>query len=430
MSIVILLLLILLNAYFSLAEIGLVAVTQGQLTTEMNRGNLRAAKALQLIRNPEEFLSVVQVGITLLGILEGIYGGKMVGEMLSPVLQKIPGVTAAAAEAGGMLIGIGAITYLTIVVGELLPKSVALQIPLKVAVWVAPTLLFFAKLAFPFVKLLTYSTRFLLEKLKIQKPEQAKITESDIKKMLSVAFHQGLLNKEELFIHQNVFFFDQMTASRIMKPASITRTLSTAYILSQVIEYIKMRPYSNFPVYNDQNAIVGVINTKELLLNADKDWHLLIRPASLLSPSMKAGDIFLKFRVSEHDFGVVLNDEKTFLGIVTMQDIMEGVFGDLPERDNYEKYFYKQSDGSWIAYGFVHLQRIRRVLSLEWMREYESGLMTVSELLVSELHHEPQAGERLSLHNLVFTVLEATPREVGKVKIEIQSADPVTIKLE
>ena len=421
MSIVIILILILLNGYFSLAEIGLVAVKEGQLNAEIRKGNRQAAKVLKLVRDPATFLSVVQVGITIVGIVEGIYGGQLVGEMLSPVLQKIPGVTPAMSQTGALVIGIGLITYLTIVLGELLPKSIALQIPLRVAIGVAPSLLFFSRLAFPFVKLLTYSTRFLLEKLHIHTQEKEKITESDLKKMLSLALNQGVLNKDEYLLHQNVFTFDHLTASRIMKPAAITRTVQYENTRAELIEYIKPRPYSHFPVRDNEMKIIGLINTKEILLNSERDWHSLIRPACNILPSIKASDIFMKFSTSDHDFGTVVNEQGDFIGIVTMQDIMEGVFGDLPERETFEKFFYEQPDGSWIAYGFIHLQRIRRMLSLEWMREYESLYITVAELLAGELRHWPAKGERITIRNLTFIVEELSPQEIGMVRIELTS---------
>jgi putative hemolysin len=416
MIILVILLLILLNFYFSLAEIALIAVKQGQLTEEAEKGNKKAKKALQLSGDPEAFLSAVQVGITLLGILEGIYGGEMVASKLDPFLVKHFGWSHALAHIVSTISGIGLITYLTIVIGELLPKSIALQLPLKVSILVAPSLLLFSRIAFPFVKLLTISTRFLLDKLHIHKQENEKISENDLRKMLSTAYNQGILDKDELVLHENIFSYSALTAKRIMKPAKIVISIPYESTRDAVMEIIRTKPYSHFPVKKTDGSISGILSTKNFALNTETHWHTLIRPFCQLTPEMDATAIFLHFKKTNNDFGLVMKSNH-FLGIVAMQDIMEGVFGDMPEREDYRDYFYKESDNTWIAEGFIHLQRIKRELSLDWMRAYENKYVTITELLEGELGHWPQKGEQLTIENLIFNVEESEQYEIGKVLI-------------
>ncbi|MFF5383278.1 hemolysin family protein [Pedobacter suwonensis] len=419
MVIFIISILILLNAYFSLAEIALIAVKKGQLEDEAQKGNKGAQQALDLIKDPEAFLSAVQVGITLLGIIEGIYGGELVANMLKPFLVKYTGLSATMAHAISLFLGIGLITYLTIVIGELLPKSIALQVPLKISVSIAPSLAIFSKIAFPFIKLLTLSTRFLLNILSIRKPENEKITESDIKSMLSMAHKQGTLEKDELFLHENIFVYNDLTAERIMKPIKIVSLINFESSRAVVAEQIKKRPYSYFPIKeNNTGLIKGVLSTKDFFINPQEDWHALIQQPCRLSPNMDTGDIFQHFKKANADFGMVTEDGTHFLGIVTMQDIMESVFGDMPEREDYRSYFYQLDNKTWMAEGFIHLQRIRRELSLDWIRAYETKYVTVAELLEGELHGDLYNGASLELHNLVFTVEQVSEKEVGKVKIQ------------
>ena len=209
MTILIIFLLIALNGYFSLAEIALVSVKKSRLTDEVNKGNKSAQKVLDLIEDPEEFLSAVQVGITLLGILEGIYGGSLVAELIEALIARHSKLSSSVIHIFSLVSGISLITYLTIVFGELLPKSIALQVPLKASIAVASSLIIFSRIAFPFVKILTISTRFLLNILSIHTMENEKITESDLKKMLSTAYKQGVLDKDEFLLHENIFAFNK-----------------------------------------------------------------------------------------------------------------------------------------------------------------------------------------------------------------------------
>jgi putative hemolysin len=421
MTILIILLLIALNGYFSLAEIALVTVKKSQLSEEANKGNKSAQRALELKKDPEEFLSAVQVGITLLGILEGIYGGNLVAQLIEPLIARHSKLSPQVIHVFSLIGGIGLITYLSIVFGELLPKSIALQVPLKASIAVASSLVIFSRIAFPFVKFLTISTRFLLKIFSIDKLENEKITESDLKRILSTAYQQGVLDKDEFLLHENIFTFNKLTAARIMKPAKVILTISYDFTRQEVEDKIKERPYSYFPVYKKElHHIVGAINTKEFFINAGKEWQTLMHRNCFLPPEMEAYDIFLQFKNQNHDFGIVINSNRVFVGIVAMQDIMEGIFGDIPEREDYASYFYKQSDKTWVAEGFIHLQRITRTFSLDWMQPYEEKYINITELLKGELHHLPAKGEKLSLHNLTFIVQESDAEEVGKVIIQLQ----------
>jgi len=420
MIILVILILILLNAYFSLAEIALIAVKEHELQKEIDSGNIAAQKVNVLIKDPESFLSVVQVGITLLGIIEGIYGGKFVAEMIDPFVSRHLNLSPTMLRVITTCFGIGLITYLTIIIGELLPKSIALQNPLKISLWVAPSLVLFSNIAFPFVKLLTLNTRFLLNLLNIHKGENQKITESDLKNMLSTAYRQGILEEEELVLHQNIFTYDELIAERIMKPAIIVEVLSYHATRAEVTDIIKRKPYSHFPVLDEKaGKIIGVLAIKDFFLEINIPWQNLIRPPFIIIPGTLVKDIFLVFKEKNHDFGLVMKKQTGFLGIITMQDVMEGIFGDMPEREDYHKYFYKLNDNTWIANSFIHLQRIRRELSVEWMKEYEMKYITIAELFSGLLNHPFKEGYQLKLHNLVFTIIELQDGSIKKVKIEL-----------
>ena len=418
MVFVIIAVLIILNAYFSLAEIALVAVKQHQLKAEEEKKNKKAIAALRLTKDPEEFLGAVQVGITLLGILEGLYGGDLVATKLELVFYRY-GFHETSAHVLSLILGIGAITYLTIVIGELLPKSIALQTPLSTALLVAPSLLFFTRVAYPFIRLLTASTRVLLRVLHIRTGQEEQITEQDLKRILSTARQQGILEEGELWLHQNIFSFSGLTAHRMMKPLSIVRTVDFTWNRSRVEEEIERYPYTFLPIYQESDDdIVGIINVKDFFLHKGENWQEVIIRETAIPGKTLAGDLFDHFKQSKLHFALVTNEQKRVEGIVTMQDVMEGIFGDIPELEDFRKYFYQISPTSWRASGYIHLQRIRRTLRLAWLRSYEEKYINLDELITGELGRRPVTNDKVFLHQYSFTVESATELHVETVRFE------------
>lgn len=418
MAILVIILLIILNGYFSLAEIALVSVTDSELSDENFKNNPKAAQVLKLIKNPDEFLSAVQVGITLLGLVEGIYGGNIVAKEMEVWLIRL-GVSGVIAHVSSLIVGIGLITYLTIVFGELLPKSIALQIPVKISLAIAPSLSLFSKIIYPFIKLLTVSSRYLLSLFPIQSQGSKKLTEKDLRRVLSAAYKQGVLEKQQLWLHQNVITFKNLTAKRIMKPARIVAAVPISWDRQALKEFIEKRPYSYFPVYSEQeNNITEIVSTKIFLLHDDQDWHKTALNPCSIPADMAARDIFNIFKEKRIDFGIVRDPAGKYLGIIAMQDIMEGIFGDMPELEEYSDYFYSKSEKVWIAEGFVHLQRIRNTLSLPWLRDYEGNYLSIAELITGETT-SIKNGDPLVLNGVSFQIISGTKQDPEKISITL-----------
>lgn len=415
-DVLIIILIILLNAYFSLAELALVSVTKEDLSQGNLAQNNSAIGALRLIKSPEQFLSAVQVGTTLLGLIEGIYGGSVVAKALEIWLNTL-GVSSTVSHIGALIIGIGSITYLTIVFGELVPKSIALQYPLKVSLAIAPSLLIFSKLAYPFIKILTFSTHKILALFPNKTLVHKEISENDLKKLLGAAFQQGLLEKQQFLMHENVIAFKNRKAESVMKPARITLTIQSEWQSEEVINFIKLKPYSYFPVVQGTDRkVIGLLKTKDFLLSDEKDWQKLIVDTCRIDAKLLVKEVFVKFRDMKKDFGIVSDKAGNFIGIITMQDIMEAVFGDLPELEDYGKYLNQQSDKIWIAEDFIHLQRVRRTLSLNWLRKYEGMYLSIGELLHGESAKMDNQGG-LVLNEVTFKWIN---RPGGAAQIQIK----------
>lgn len=400
-DIIIIIILITLNGYFSLAELALVSVKKDELTDGSLAENLNAKRTLMLIKNPEQFLSAVQVGTTLLGLIEGIFGGSVVAAGLESWFIQIH-FSIGFAHILAYTLGIGAITYLTIVFGELVPKSIALKYPLKVSLSISHSLLIFSKIAYPFIWALTYTTHKILVLFEVKNGQKKAIGQLDIQKMLGTAFQQGLLEKQQLWMHENVIAYKNRTARSIMKPAKITLVVSEEWPLEQVKAFIFKHPYSYFPVTRSaDNSILGILKVKQLLLSNVSDWHTTISPAHLIESKSSVRDVFASFKEMKSKFGVVEDNKRKFIGIIAMQDVMESVFGDIPEMEDYGKYFYQSAPKIWIAEDFIHLQRIRRLLSLDWIRSYESQYLSIGEMMDGEKSRVSADGS-LVLHDVIF----------------------------
>jgi len=417
MPYLILALLVALESYFSLAEVALIAVKQTDLTDEENKGNTRATKVLALIKKPDDFLSAITVGATLLSLLEGIYGGHMIAQPLANLLLSI-GLPLFVAHTGGLILGVGLITYVTIVFGELVPKSIAFQMPLKAALAIASSLTLFAKVVYPFIKLLTTSSGKILSFLKIKRNDK-KITEKDLMALLSTAYKQGEFGQQQLQLYENLIAFKRLTAERIMKPALIVASISTDWPADQVALYIKDHPYSYLPVYSgNKTNITGAISTKQFLLNPATNWQTQIVKPLTIAAQMPAGEIFSTLSDNKTFFALVTGKNNVFLGVLAMQDIMEGVFGDIPEHETYKDYFYRLSEKQWVANGFIHLQRVRKSLNLPWLRTFEHKYLSVAEFIKGECA-QLNDKNKLTLNGVTFELTAGTVMDAESVTITL-----------
>ena len=264
-------LLILLNGYFSAAEIAIVSVEPFKIQEEADKGNKSAKTILEYLKEPSGYLSTIQVGLTLIGLIEGLYGGEVFETYLEPKFVAM-GMSALWAHIFGIAIGVGLITYITIVVGELLPKSLAIRSPQKIALRIVPSFRFFTFISYPFVQILTVSTRFLLRIIHANQPESQKLTDDDLKSLLSQAYRQGTLEKEELKLHENIFdFYDQQVES-IMTPLQEVVSIQLEISPEQADQIIRGSIHSYFPVVQGQNVLVGYLCARDYFRDGDKEY--------------------------------------------------------------------------------------------------------------------------------------------------------------
>ena len=324
-----LLLLVLINAYFSAVEIAIVSVRKFRIQAEADKGNKRARQILDLLKNPDEYLSSIQIGITLVGIFEGLYGGEFLQAYLEPKLFSW-GMPSWSAHAISILLGIGLITYITIIIGELLPKSIALQFPQKIALRLVPSFRLFSIIAYPFIKLLTGSTHLLLKLLRVHGSETQILSDSDLKNLLGLAYRQGTLEKNEWLLHENIFNFYEQTIEKIMTPLERVILIDEAMTSEMVENVLRKSNHNYFPVVQQKNKIVGYLNAKDFFTEREKNLKEIIQKSCTVTKTQNAPELLQKFKDSNYNFGMVVNESGELIGVVTMHDIGEILVGKIP----------------------------------------------------------------------------------------------------
>ncbi|SHL66875.1 putative hemolysin [Chitinophaga jiangningensis] len=418
-SILIILILIAFNFYFSMAEIGLISIDKSILQQQVDKGNKKAARVLELISDPDEFLSAVQVGITLVGILEGLYGGDLMAAMLEPRFIAW-GMHTSWAHLTALVIGVGSITYLTIVIGELIPKTLALLDPLKVSFLITPSMIIFSKITYPFIKLLTASTKFILGLFNINTIREEKITENDLRGMLTAAYKQGVIDKGEFILHKNLFTTYDLKAENIMTPATMITAVRTNMSRAEITDVIKSSIHRTFPVINAEKEMLGALGVKEFFLYPDKQVQEMVQPVSFLSVNQEVYDIFQQMKNENTNMGIVIDEYGALEGMISYHDIVSGLMGgSLPGYNISERFLKKLPEGSWQTYGYTKLSYIRETLGYDWLHEYEREDNTVAGLIIDKLKHIPAVGEKIILNKVSFEVTKMDHHRIDEVVIRV-----------
>jgi putative hemolysin len=409
----------LINGFFALSEIALVSARKSGLEQKAARGHLGAKAALKLTANPQQFLSAVQVGITLISIVQGVYGGEVVAGYLAPWLEKA-GLETGTAFTLAMGSSIIIITYLSIVLGELIPKSYALQHADSLALTVSPILDVFSRITYPFVKLLTISTQLVLRLFGIRNVSNEQITEEELKAMIRTARQQGVMERDEEFLHENVFRFSDKKAYSLMTHRNDVVAIDLNRSKQEIAATLHQHNHSYYPVYDrNKDVMKGILSAREFFMQPQKSLQELIKPAIFVPDSMLAWSVMQRFKKEKKHFGIVINEYGSFEGIITIHDITEGVFGNIPDagEEGEGEYMVLREDGSWLADGATPIDELQVRLDWEWIRHYPGNYVTLSGVLMEYLQHIPKAGEVIDLQGIRLEILDMDGVRIDKVLI-------------
>ncbi|MDX3926897.1 MAG: hemolysin family protein [Shinella sp.] len=411
--------LILLNGVFALSELSIVSSRKARLKTLVAQGTGGAAAALRLAENPGKFLSTVQIGITLIGILAGAFSGAALGGRLRDILST-EGVPDWLADPLGYGIVISVITYLSVVVGELVPKQVALRNPERFACIVAPAMVVFSKVGAPAVWLLDASTRLIFRALGQHEMPESAVTDEEIKTIVAEAEAQGVIEGGEKQMIAGVMRFSDRAARGLMTPRNDVDWIDLGDDLEEIRTQLAESPHSRLPVSDGgPETIVGIVQKRELLsallTNAPLDIRGFIRQAPIVPDSMDAMRVLETLRSASVPMVLVHDEYGHFEGVVTPADVLEAIAGvfrsDIEEGE--DEYAVQREDGSWLIAGSMAIDEMadKLGLSLPARRNYQ----TAAGLVIEALQHLPKTGEAAETQGWRFEIVDMDGRRVDKI---------------
>ena len=386
MEVFILLLLILVNALFVMSEISLVSARKGRLEAQAAKGDEKAKAALDLATNPEKFLSTAQIGITLISILTGVYSGEKFSRLLVPFFQGFS-FTARYAETIATTVVVIIVTFLSIIFGELIPKKFGLLRAEKIARLVAGPMNVLSMIVYPFVWLLTNITNLIFKIFNIKKATDSAVTEEEIKAMISEGSESGSIEEDEKDIIERVFHLGDRNITSLMTH----RTDIVWHDIKETVNDLKNKSgeiiYSTFPVCEDTvDTIKGIVYVKDLL-KADPDTPLqkLVKPALFVPENNSAYQLLEKFKSTKIHSAFIVNEYGTLEGMITLNDILEAIIGDVPQTGQEEYEIKKRDDGSYLVDAQIHFYDFLSYYDrADWMNEGEHEFDTLAGFVLHE----------------------------------------------
>jgi putative hemolysin len=421
-EILILVLLILLNGLFSLAEMAVVSARKARLQQHAEEGSKGAKTALALAVQPTRFLSTVQVGITLIGILSGALGGATIGKKLAAYLAQYPRLEPYS-EAIGVGVVVTLITYFSLVLGELVPKRLALNNAERIATAVAPFMQFIAMIARPIVSLLSSSTDIMLRLLGIKPASEPTVTEEEVKILIDQGRETGVFEDVEQEIVERVFRLSDRTVSSLMKHRSEIVWLDVEDPIEKNIQKIITSGHTNFVVCKGNvDRVIGVLRAKDLLREYARGGSVSIPAAVQMPPfvpeGMNALEVVERLRQDKSPVALIVDEYGTIDGMVTLTDVLEAIVGDIPALDiDGEPEAVQRADGSWLLDGLMSTDELQMLLDLDELPADSDEYDTLGGLLMAQLERVPTTGDTFEWHDFRLEVMDMDGNRVDKVLV-------------
>lgn len=417
------LLLLIANGVFSGSEIAVVSSRKVRLEQLADRGNRKARKALKLANSPNDFLSTVQVGITLIGILSGALGGATIAQRLKPLLDEVPALRGSS-ELLSLALVVSVITYLSLVIGELVPKRIALSNPEAIACQVAGPMRFLSRLTAPLVHILSGSTDGMLRLLGVKASEEPEITEEEIKALIRQGTESGVFEEVEHDMVQRVFRLGDRPIRSMMTPRTEIAWLDLEEPLEASLKEVLESTHSRFPVARGNlDNCVGTIRIRTLLTavveNQPVKLESMMQPPLFVGESMRALNVLEQFRETGVHIALVTDEFGGIEGLLTLNDLMEAIVGDLPSaEDQEEPLVVEREDGSWLLDGSLDIGDFKALVDREELPdEVSGGYHTIGGFVMHHLGRIPMAGEHFRWDGLSFEVMDMDGKRVDKILV-------------
>ncbi len=421
MDIFILSLLILLNGLFSMSEISLVSARKARLEHLAEKGDKKAILALALSNHPELFLSAVQIGITLISIITGVYSGERFGKDLQPYVEQVPFLKPYAETVSTTFIVI-LVTYLSIVFGELIPKRIGLLRSEKIAMMVAGPMKAFARLTHPFVWLLNKTSNIFFSIFNIKRSKDDAVTEEEIKTLITEGTEAGTIDEAEQEIIERVFHLGDRNITSLMTHRSDIVWFNLDDNEDKIKEKILQEPHSAYPICDGEiDNIKGVVSIKDLYISPDNTlFKDIMQPALFIPENNTPYQVLEKFKESKIHSAFIVDEYGSILGLLTLNDILEAIVGDLPQQDVPDYEIVEREDGSFIVDGQIPFYDfLTRFEKTEWMNEGEHGFDTLAGFVLHELERIPKTGDKLSWKGFALEIIDMDGHRIDKVLVTL-----------
>ncbi|MBX2922891.1 MAG: HlyC/CorC family transporter [Chitinophagaceae bacterium] len=412
--------LILLNGLFSMAEIALVSSRKARLEAQAAKGDKRAKEALELAEKPDNFLSTVQIGITLIGILTGIYSGESLKTDLVEQLYRFEWLRPYVNGTATAIIVI-IITYFTLVLGELVPKRLGLSRPESIAKLVAGPMSVITKITYPFVWLLSKSTYYTVKLFNIQKKDNY-VTEEEIKAIISEGTEQGTIEEAEQEIIERVFHLGDRNITSLMTHRNDIVWFDLEKNEKIIKEKVLAEPHSVYPICNQSiDNILGVVSIKDLYLQEGTALlEEIMQPALFVPENNTAYQVLERFKETKLHCCFVVDEYGSLLGMITLNDILEAIVGDIPQTDVEDYEIKEREDGSYFVDGQIPFYDFLRTFGkTEWMNEGEQEFDTLAGFILHELERIPRTGDSLEWRGFSFEIADMDGHRIDKILVTV-----------
>ncbi|MFL0269905.1 hemolysin family protein [Candidatus Clostridium radicumherbarum] len=424
--------LVVINAFFSATEMAVVSLNKNKINYMASDGDKRAKLLVRLLKEPNKFLATIQVGITFAGFLASASAAVSISKNISIFIKRINiAFISHASDEISLIIVTLVLSFITLVLGELLPKRIALQNSEKIALFVARPIIIISKLFIPFVKILTLSTNFFSRVLNLDnESNEEKVTEEEIRMMIDVGEENGVLNETEKEMIDGILEFDNTLAKEIMTPRTNVFSINIKTPITALMDSILEEQYSRIPVYEDEtDNIIGILFMKDLFSAMNKkelekiDIKEILRPAYFVPETKNIDILFRELQMSKNHIAILIDEYGGFSGIVTIEDLIEEVMGNIFDEydEDYEssEYIKKVDNSTYMVSGLVGIDEINERLELNLPSEHFD---TVGGFVIDLIGSIPKEDEEhiVEYENLTFRVEKIDEKRIELIKLCIE----------
>jgi len=427
-EIFILLGLILINGFFAMAEIAVVSSRKARLESQSNKGDLRAKEALKLAEHPEKFLSTVQIGITLVSILTGFYSGESFKDELAGMLSQVEMFKPYATGLATALLVI-IVTYVSLVL-ELVPKRIGFSKPESIAKFVAAPMKLISIIAYPFIWLLTKSTHVVITLLRV-KSKDNQVTEEEIKAIISEGTEQGTIEEAEQEIIERVFHLGDRNITSLMTHRSDIIWFDLNDNEVTIKDKIMKEPHSAYPICDgDVDNIKGVVSIKDLYIKNDLvTFKEYMKPANFVPENITTYKLLEQIKQYKMQTCFIVDEYGSVQGMVTLNDILGAIVGDIPQEDTADFEITEREDGSYLVDAQIPFYDfLSRFEKTEWMNEGEQDFDTLAGFILHKLERIPVTGDSMEWQGFKLEIIDMDAQRIDKVMVTL--SDEIKEQLE